>query len=110
MSDRPAPAELIVALDRPGLAEALALVDALGDACRFYKVGLELFTAAGPAAVEALRARGADVFLDLKLHDIPATVRGAARRAAALGGALDVRPHPDGLEVALRVPIPEVEA
>lgn len=79
---------MIVALDRPTLGDALALVDALGEECRFYKVGLELFTAAGPAAVEALRARGADVFLDLKLHDIPATVRGAARRAAALGARL----------------------
>ncbi|GJG88370.1 orotidine 5'-phosphate decarboxylase [Gemmatimonadetes bacterium T265] len=81
-------AELIVALDRPTLADALTLVDAAGDACRFYKVGLELFTAAGPAAVDAVRARGADVFLDLKLHDIPATVRGAARRAAGLGARL----------------------
>jgi len=80
--------ELIVALDRPTLAEALALVETLGDACRFYKVGLELFTAAGPAAVDAIRTRGADVFLDLKLHDIPATVRGAARVAAALGARL----------------------
>ncbi|HEY0779206.1 MAG TPA: orotidine-5'-phosphate decarboxylase [Gemmatirosa sp.] len=83
-ASQPGP-ELIVALDRPSLAEALALVDQLGDACQFYKVGLELFTAVGPAAVEAVRDRGADVFLDLKLHDIPATVRGAARRAAALG-------------------------
>ena len=80
--------DLIVALDRPTLADALALVDVLGDACRFYKVGLELFTASGPAAVAAIRARGADVFLDLKLHDIPATVRGAARRAASLGARL----------------------
>lgn len=79
---------LIVALDRPSLAEALALVDTLGEACRFYKVGLELFTAAGPEAVTALRVRGCDVFLDLKLHDIPATVRGAASRAAALGARL----------------------
>lgn len=78
-------AELIVALDRATLPDALSLVDALGDACRFYKIGLELFTAAGPAAVDAIRARGADVFLDLKLHDIPATVGAASRRAAALG-------------------------
>ena len=47
--------ELIVALDRPTLGDALALVDAFGDGCRFYKVGLELYTAAGPAAVEAVR-------------------------------------------------------
>ncbi len=77
--------ELIVALDRPTLAGALEIVDALDARCHFYKIGLELFTSAGPAAVEALRARGADIFLDLKLHDIPNTVRGAARTAAALG-------------------------
>ena len=88
LTDRATAPELIVALDRPSLADALALVEALGDECRFYKVGLELFTAAGPAGVDAVRDRGADVFLDLKLHDIPATVRGAARRAAALGARL----------------------
>ena len=74
----------IVALDRPDAAAALAIVDSLGDACRFYKVGLELFVAEGPPIVEALRARGADVFLDLKLHDIPNTVAGAVRSALRL--------------------------
>ena len=78
----------IVALDMPALSPALSLVDALGDACDFYKVGSELFTAAGPAAVTALRERGHDVFLDLKFHDIPNTVRGAVRSAARLGTAL----------------------
>lgn len=78
----------IVALDRPALDAALAPVDELGDSCRFYKIGLELYTAAGPAAVAALRERGAEVFLDLKLHDIPATVRAAARQAATLGARL----------------------
>jgi orotidine-5'-phosphate decarboxylase len=75
----------IVALDVPTAGAALALVDRLGDACRFYKVGLELFVAAGPPIVGALRARGLDVFLDLKLHDIPNTVAGAVRSAAGLG-------------------------
>jgi orotidine-5'-phosphate decarboxylase len=78
----------IVALDVPDAVAALALVDELGELCRFYKVGSELFTAAGPAVVEALRARDVDVFLDLKLHDIPNTVRGAARSAARLGARL----------------------
>jgi orotidine-5'-phosphate decarboxylase len=78
----------IVALDVPSAAAALALVDRLGDACGFYKVGLELFVAAGPPIVETLRARGLDVFLDLKLHDIPNTVGGAVRSAAGLGARL----------------------
>jgi orotidine-5'-phosphate decarboxylase len=80
----PAP-EPVVALDVASHAAAVALVDRLGPACGFYKIGLELFTAAGPAVVEALRARGLDVFLDLKLHDIPNTVAGAARSAGRLG-------------------------
>lgn len=74
---------LIMALDVPTAAEALELVDRFEGRCDFYKVGLELFTAAGPSLVASLRARRLDVFLDLKLHDIPNTVRQAARRAAA---------------------------
>jgi orotidine-5'-phosphate decarboxylase len=76
----------IVALDTGSAEEALGLARALGDSCRFFKVGSELFTAAGPAIVHALQDEmRADVFLDLKLHDIPNTVAGAVRSAAALG-------------------------
>ena len=75
----------IVALDVNNASAALALVDELGDACNFYKIGYELFTAEGPAIVRAVQNRRASVFLDLKFHDIPNTVRGAARGAAALG-------------------------
>ena len=82
---RPTP---IVALDVDSLAAATALVDALGSSAAYYKVGSELFTAAGPAAVELVRARGSEVFLDLKFHDIPNTVRGATRSAARLGARL----------------------
>jgi orotidine-5'-phosphate decarboxylase len=82
---RPIP---IVALDFPRADLALAMVERLGDACNFYKVGGELFTAAGPQVVQTLRALGKDVFLDLKLHDIPNTVRGAARSAASIGARL----------------------
>ena len=79
---------VIVALDVPSFDQARALVERLGDDCDFYKVGSELFTAAGPRIVEWLRARGSDVFLDLKFHDIPNTVCGAARGAATLGARL----------------------
>ena len=75
----------IVALDVAAASEALALVRRLGDDCRFFKIGSELFTREGPAIVEAVRAEGCDVFLDLKFHDIPNTVRQAARAAASLG-------------------------
>ena len=76
----------IVALDVPAAADALTLARLLGDRCRFYKVGSELFTAAGPGIVRQLREEaGADVFLDLKFHDIPNTVAGSVRAAAKLG-------------------------
>lgn len=78
----------IVALDYQSWAEASELVKLLGESCRFYKVGLELFIAEGPEVVSRLRDEGCDVFLDLKLHDIPATMRGAARSASRLGARL----------------------
>ena len=79
----------IVALDVPSRHEALRLARTLGSSCRFFKVGSELFTAAGPDIVRALREElGADVFLDLKFHDIPNTVAGAVRSAARLGARL----------------------
>jgi orotidine-5'-phosphate decarboxylase len=76
---------LIVALDVPGAQAAVEMARRLEGSCCRYKVGLELFTAAGPAVVEKLAARGYSVFLDLKFHDIPNTVAGAVRSAAALG-------------------------
>jgi orotidine-5'-phosphate decarboxylase len=78
-------AEVITALDFPDAESALALVDRLGEEGSFYKVGLELFTRAGPAVVEELVRREKRVFLDLKFHDIPNTVTGAVRSAASLG-------------------------
>jgi orotidine-5'-phosphate decarboxylase len=78
----------IVALDVPTRAGAEAIVRQLGDACGFYKVGLELFSAEGPAVVAWLRDQGKEVFVDLKLHDIPNTVRGAARSVARHGASL----------------------
>jgi len=76
---------VIVALDYPAAAPALALATRLDPQLARVKVGKELFGAAGPRAVEDLMRRGFEVFLDLKFHDIPNTVAGACRAAAALG-------------------------
>jgi orotidine-5'-phosphate decarboxylase len=77
--------ELVVALDLPSLEEARRFIDLLRPSVQWFKVGLELFAAAGPAAVEAVQRAGGRVFLDLKLHDIPTTVGGAVHSAAASG-------------------------
>ncbi len=76
---------LIVALDLPDGASALAMADRLAGHIGFFKIGLELFVREGPRLVEALRSRNENVFLDLKLHDIPNTVAGAVRSACRLG-------------------------
>lgn len=80
--------ELAIAFDVATLDQAIALDERLGAGPEIAKVGLQLFAAAGPGAVAALRRRGRRVFLDLKLHDIPNTVKGAAAAAAALGAEL----------------------
>ena len=86
----------IVALDVTSAAEAVAMASLFGGDCRFFKVGSELFTSAGPNIVRELRDRlGADVFLDLKFHDIPNTVAGAVRAAIGLGARL-VTVHASG--------------
>lgn len=79
---------LIIALDVESRAAALDLVERCGALVDFYKVGLELFTAEGPAVVRDLTAAGKRVFLDLKMYDIGETVRRAAARAASLGASL----------------------
>ena len=79
---------LIVALDFPAAAPALALASRLHGLVRWFKVGLELYCAEGPSVVQELRRRGFSVFLDLKFHDIPNTVAGAVRSAAASGAEL----------------------
>ncbi|MFQ7898920.1 orotidine-5'-phosphate decarboxylase [Stutzerimonas degradans] len=76
---------IIVALDFPSQDAALALAQQLDPALCRVKVGKELFTRCGPAVVEALRARGFEVFLDLKFHDIPNTTAMAVKAAAELG-------------------------
>ena len=80
--------DIVIAYDVPSLDQAIALDERLGTGPEYAKIGLELFTAAGPEVVRELKARGRRVFLDLKLHDIPNTVRGAAAVAARLGADL----------------------
>jgi orotidine-5'-phosphate decarboxylase len=76
---------VLVALDVETLDDAGALLDRLGGAVTGVKIGSQLFTGAGPAAVELALKRGYRVFLDLKFHDIPNTVAGAVRAATRLG-------------------------
>ncbi len=122
-------AAIILALDYPSADDALDLVDALGDRATFYKVGLELFAREGPAVVERLRDRGKNIFLDLKLLDIPNTVAGTVAAAAKLevelltihttGGTSMMSAAADaasgsvkllGVTVLTSLPISEVEA
>ena len=77
--------KIIVALDYPAAASALALAERLQPALCRLKVGKELFTASGPALLEQLMRRGFEVFLDLKFHDIPNTAAQACKAAASLG-------------------------
>jgi orotidine-5'-phosphate decarboxylase len=77
--------KLIVPLDVPTAQAARELIEAIGGTVGFFKVGNQLFTAAGPDIVQEVRASGSKVFLDLKFHDIPNTVRHAVESASALG-------------------------
>ncbi len=80
------PAEkIIVALDVPTEDTAFRLIEQLGTSIHFYKIGLQLFTKSGPSIVQRVKQTGAKVFLDLKFHDIPNTVRHAVESSCALG-------------------------
>jgi orotidine-5'-phosphate decarboxylase len=92
---------LIVALDLPSANAALDIVDELQGLCRWFKVGMELYYAAGAGIVQRLRDRGFDVFLDLKLHDIPNTVAGAIRSVSGTGASL-LTIHASGGEKMMR--------
>jgi len=102
MSAIPRTERLIAALDLPSAAEARSLVEALGDAVRFYKVGLELFSTEGYfELLRWLAARGNKVFADLKLFDIPETVRRATANVSRAGATfLTVHAHASVLKAA----------
>ncbi|MCI0411014.1 MAG: orotidine-5'-phosphate decarboxylase [Acidobacteria bacterium] len=102
-------AEIIVALDTASGGRALDLVRGLRGQVSMFKVGLELYTAAGPAIVREIKGLGAEVFLDLKFHDIPNTVARASAEASRLGVAmLDL--HLSGGAAMIRRAVDEVEA
>jgi len=93
---------LIVALDLPSVADAEAMVARLGEAVTFYKIGMELTYAGGLSLAERLAAEGKNVFIDLKLHDIPNTVERATRQIARLGARfLTVHAFPQSMKAAL---------
>jgi len=90
---------ILVALDTDRATDARSLVAALGGRVGGFKIGLELFSACGPDLVREIRDRGHDVFVDLKLHDIPSTVAGASAALARLGATLLTVHATGGLEM-----------
>jgi orotidine-5'-phosphate decarboxylase len=109
----PRTADIFVAVDTPSLSAAAALGRTLAGRVEGLKLGLEFFVAEGPAGVRAMAVLGLPIFLDLKLHDIPNTVAGAVRSAAALGPSLLTLHAAGGLamlraarEAAAEAPLP----
>ncbi|WP_188398028.1 orotidine-5'-phosphate decarboxylase [Sporomusa sp. GT1] len=86
---------LIVALDVASMADVRQLVETLGDAVSYYKVGMQLFYSVGMECLTFLREQGKDVFLDLKMHDIPNTVAQGAASLTRLGVAM-INVHASG--------------
>src|SRR5215469_2121849 len=95
---------LIVALDVPTASAAQRVVQQLGESVSTYKVGLQLFTAEGPAVVRELVAAGRTVFLDLKIHDIPNTVAQAVKSAVDSGAKM-LTVHASGGAAVLRAAV-----
>ena len=93
-------ANLVVALDFPTAEEALALAKKVRGVVPWMKVGLELFIAEGPRVISNLKDMDFKVFLDLKFHDIPNTVKGAAKSAARLGVDMTTLHHAGGMRMS----------
>jgi orotidine-5'-phosphate decarboxylase len=101
-SNIPLRERLIVALDMPDVAQAKKLVDEIGDGVSFYKVGMELAYGGGLEFVTRLADSGKQVFLDLKLHDIPNTVERAVAQVARLGATfLTIHAYPQTMRAAV---------
>lgn len=100
----PADPRLIIPLDLPSRAEAEAMVEGLGDAVSFYKIGLQLLAVGGMDMARDLKARGRQVFLDWKLHDIGATVEKATAAIVGTGACdlLTVHAQPQVLRAAVK--------
>ena len=92
--------DVIVACDFPSAGETLAFLDKLGSARPFVKIGMELYYAEGPGIVRTLKERGHKVFLDLKLHDIPNTVKKAMAVLSSLGADI-VNVHAAGTKAMM---------
>ncbi len=101
---------LIVALDFDSLPSALKFAKQIADLVGMFKIGNQLFTAAGPAAVKEIAELGPGIFLDLKFHDIPNTVAGAVLSAAAMTGVQLVNVHASGGSAMLRAAVAAVSA
>jgi orotidine-5'-phosphate decarboxylase len=101
---------LIVALDFDSLSSAVRFAKQVADLVGMFKIGNQLFTAAGPAAVKEVAALGAGVFLDLKFHDIPNTVAGAVLSAAAMTGVQLVNVHALGGKAMLEAAVQAISA
>jgi orotidine-5'-phosphate decarboxylase len=101
---------LIVALDFDSISSAMKFADKLADVVGLFKIGSQLFTAAGPEAVKEVAALGPGVFLDLKFHDIPNTVAGAVLAAAAMPGVQLMNVHALGGKAMLEAAAQAISA
>ncbi len=96
--------DVIIACDFPSRADVMSFLDKFGDEKPFLKIGMELYYAAGPEIVKELKARGHKVFLDLKLHDIPNTVKSAMKVLSDLGADI-VNLHASGTKAMMEAAV-----